>query len=56
MERSRADAGLRGDRYAGNSRVEDEPGQQHQGVENLVVTEYGGHRVRTASAVDQGTE
>jgi hypothetical protein len=41
---------------AGNSRVEDEAGKEHQGVEHLVVTEHGGHRVRAASAVDQGTE
>ena len=56
MGRSGADAGLRGDRDAGNSRVEDEAGKEDQGVENLVVTEDGGHRVRAASAVDQGTE
>ena len=47
---------LRSDRYAGNRRVEDESGKEHQGVENLVVTEDGGHRVRAALAVDQGAE
>jgi hypothetical protein len=56
MGRLRADAGLRGDRDAGNSGVEDEPGQEHQGVEHLVVTEDGGQRVWAAVAVDEGTQ
>ena len=47
---------LRGDGDAGNRRIEDEPGQEHEGVEHLVVTEDGRHRIRTAAAVDQGTE
>ena len=47
---------LRGQRDAGDRRVEDEPGEEHEGVEHLVVTEDGRNRVRTAAAVDEGTE
>lgn len=47
---------LRGDRDAGDRRVEDEPGKEHEGVEHLVVTEDGRHRVRAAAAVDKCTE